>query len=54
MHPDGLPSIEGMKKDLAFFQKYGMVQSKTITPEKLVDLSFQEWALKELGPYVRQ
>ena len=52
--PDGVPSIEGMKKDLAFFQKYGMVQSKTITPEQIVDLSFQQAALKELGPYVRR
>ena len=54
INPDGVLSIEGLKKDLAFFKKYGMVQSPTITPEKLVDLSFQQAAVKELGPYVRR
>ena len=51
--PDGAINLDPLRKVLAFFQARGMVPSKTVTVEKVVDMSFAEAAAKELGPYRR-
>jgi NitT/TauT family transport system substrate-binding protein len=48
--PDGLPNVDSLKKDWAFFQAQGQVSGK-VTVDQVVDLSFVRAAVKELGPY---
>ena len=48
--PDGRPSIESLKADLAFYKAQGLVKS-AITVDQAIDLSWIERAVKELGPY---
>ena len=47
--PNGRLNIESMKKDLAFFKETGDVKGD-VKVEDVVDSSFVEAALKELGP----
>lgn len=49
--PDGRLNLDSMRKDLAFFQQQGLVGDKNAKVETIVDMSFVEAALKELGPY---
>ena len=49
-NPDGQIDMASLKKDLAFFREQGDVKAD-IKPEQVVDTSFAEAALKELGPY---
>lgn len=49
--PDGRLNLESMRKDLAFFQEQGLVGDKTAKVDAIVDMSFVEAAVKELGPY---
>ena len=50
VNPDGRINEESLRKDLQFFRDRGLIQGD-ITVEQVVDNSFVEWALKDLGPY---
>ena len=50
--PDGKLNVESLKKDLVFFKEQGDVTGK-ITVEQVLDESFIQAALKELGPAKR-
>jgi NitT/TauT family transport system substrate-binding protein len=49
-NPDGRLNVESLKEDLAFFKAEGQVKGQ-VAVEQVVDTSFLEAALKELGPY---
>ena len=49
--PNGDVNLDSMRKDLAFFRQIGEVTSKDIKVEDIVDLSFVQQAVRELGPY---
>ncbi|WP_076858386.1 ABC transporter substrate-binding protein [Bradyrhizobium mercantei] len=46
--PDGKLNVDGMKKDYAFFKARGLIQGN-VDIEQLIDMSFAERAVKELG-----
>ncbi|MDB5595245.1 MAG: transporter substrate-binding protein [Hyphomicrobiales bacterium] len=48
---DGRLDLDSMKKDLAFFKEQGLVGDMGASVDKIVDMSFVEAAVKELGPY---
>jgi NitT/TauT family transport system substrate-binding protein len=50
--PDGKLNVESLKKDLAFFKQQGDVTGK-VTVEQVLDESFIQAAVKELGPAKR-
>ena len=50
--PDGKLNVESLKKDLAFFKEQGDVTGK-VTVDQVVDESFVQAAVKELGPAKR-
>lgn len=50
--PDGKLNVESLKKDLAFFKEQGDVTGK-VTVEQVLDESFIQAAVKELGPAKR-
>jgi NitT/TauT family transport system substrate-binding protein len=50
--PDGKLNMDSLKKDLAFFKETGDVTGK-VTVDQVVDSSFAEAAVKELGPAKR-
>lgn len=47
---DGKVNLAGMKKDWEFLKSKDLVK-QTTTPEELLDMSFADAAVKELGPY---
>ena len=49
-NPDGHLNVDSLKADLAFFKAEGQVKGQ-VTVDQVVDTSFVEAALKELGPY---
>ena len=49
-NPDGRVHLPSLRNDLAFFVEHGDVKDK-VGVEQVVDGSFVDWALKELGPY---
>lgn len=49
-NPDGRVNVASMKKDYAFFKEQGLLKS-TATVDQVVDHSFVDAAVKELGPY---
>jgi NitT/TauT family transport system substrate-binding protein len=49
--PDGRMNMEGLRNDLAFFKEQKLLQDPNITVERIIDTSFVEQAVKELGPY---
>lgn len=49
--PDGRPNDDSLRKDLAFFKAQGDVTDAKVTVDQLLDLSFVDAAVKELGPY---
>ncbi len=49
--PDGRLSLEGLRNDLAFFKEQKLIQDPAATVERIIDTSFAEQAVKELGPY---
>ena len=53
INPDGQVNLEGMRIDLAFYREIGQVQDANIKPEDIVDMSFVDAAVRELGPYRR-
>ena len=50
--PNGRLGIESLKEDLAIFTKEGLIEGK-VDIDKVIDTSFAEAAVKELGPYKR-
>ena len=50
-HPDGTVNMDSLRRDLDFYQRHGLIASKAITAESIVDASFAAAAAKELGPY---
>ena len=52
MNPDGKVNVESLAQDLAFYRQQGLIQGN-VKLEELVDHSFAEAAVKELGPYKR-
>jgi NitT/TauT family transport system substrate-binding protein len=53
INPDGRVNLEGMRIDLAFYRELGQVQDPAIKPEDIVDMSFVDAAVRDLGPYRR-
>ncbi len=49
--PDGRMHLNGLKNDLVFFKEQKLIQDPGITVERIIDTSFVEQAVKELGPY---
>jgi NitT/TauT family transport system substrate-binding protein len=49
-NPDGRVNVASMKKDYAFFKEQGLLTSKA-TVDQVVDNSFVDAIVKELGPY---
>ncbi|MDB5641130.1 MAG: transporter substrate-binding protein [Hyphomicrobiales bacterium] len=52
--PDGLPNVDSIRRDLAFFKSEGDVTNAALQVDDCIDLSFAEAAAKELGPYVKR
>ena len=50
--PDGKLGIPSLKEDLAIFTKEGLIEGK-VDMDKVIDTSFADAAVKELGPYQR-
>ena len=53
MDPDGQVNFETLKEDLASFKEMGLVKSD-VDLEKIVDRTFIDRAIKELGPYKKR
>jgi NitT/TauT family transport system substrate-binding protein len=51
INPDGRVNLEGMRIDLAFYREIGQVQDPAIKPEDIIDMSFVDAAVRDLGPY---
>lgn len=49
--PDGRPNEASLRKDLDFFKAQGDVTDASVRVETLLDMSFVEAALRDLGPY---
>jgi len=49
--PDGKLNIESLKKDHEFYKEQRYLEGKAITVEQVVDTSFAEAAVKQLGKY---
>ena len=51
VNPDGEVNIAGLRHDLAFFRELGLIESKDVSADGVVDGSFVKGALGKLGPY---
>ena len=49
--PDVRMNLKGLRNDLQFFKERKLIQDPTITVERIIDTSFADQAVKELGPY---
>ena len=49
--PNGTVNVASLTKDLAFFRELGLIESKDITVERVMDGSFVEAAIAKLGTY---
>ena len=49
--PDGRMNMDGLRNDLQFFKEQKLLQDPAITVERIIDTSFVEKAVQELGPY---
>jgi NitT/TauT family transport system substrate-binding protein len=52
-NPNGELHIPSMKDDLNVWRSQGLIEVP-VEVEKALDLSFVEWAVKDLGPYVKK
>jgi NitT/TauT family transport system substrate-binding protein len=50
-NPDGAVNMTGLRADLAFFRELGLIESKDITVDRVVDNTFVRAAVEKLGPY---
>jgi hypothetical protein len=44
-------NLAGLKRDLAFFRELGLIESKDVSADGVVDSSFVKAAVAKLGPY---
>jgi NitT/TauT family transport system substrate-binding protein len=51
VNPDGAVNMTGLRHDLAFFRELGLIESKDISADGVVDNSFVQAAVERLGPY---
>jgi NitT/TauT family transport system substrate-binding protein len=52
--PDGRMNLKGLRNDLQFFKERKLIQDPGITVERIIDTSFVDAAVKELGPYLQR
>ncbi len=52
LDPDGTLALQSIREDFAYYERAGLVR-EPIDLAKVVDTSFQEYALRQLGPYQR-
>ena len=50
MNPDGKVNVDSLAADLAFYKEQGLAETD-VKVEQIVDHSFVEVALRQLGPY---
>jgi NitT/TauT family transport system substrate-binding protein len=50
-NPDGAVNVAALKKDLAFFREQNLIQKGDVTVETVIDHSFADKVVQELGPY---
>ena len=50
--PDARPHLPSLQRSLAFFKEHGFVKDAALQVENVLDMSFVEAAVKDLGPYV--
>jgi NitT/TauT family transport system substrate-binding protein len=51
--PDGKLDVASLREDLDIFRKLNLIESD-VTVEKVIDTSFVDWAVSELGPYKKK
>ena len=51
--PDGVLDVPSLKEDLDIFRALGLIESN-VTIDKVIDTTFVDAAVKELGPYRKQ
>lgn len=51
VNPDGAVNVAALKQDLSFFRELGLIESKDIGVDDVVDNSFVKSAVERLGPY---
>jgi NitT/TauT family transport system substrate-binding protein len=51
VNPNGEVNLAGLKRDLAFFRELGLIESKDVSTDGVVDSSFVKDAVAKLGPY---
>ena len=52
LDPDGKLNVQSIRDDLRYYERSGLVKDP-IDLSKLIDTSFQEFAVLPLGPYQR-
>lgn len=52
--PDARPHLPSLRRSLAFFKQHGLVKDEKLEVETVLDMSFVEAALKDLGKYERR
>jgi NitT/TauT family transport system substrate-binding protein len=50
-NPDGTVNIDSLKKDLEFFRQQNLIEKGNISVESVVDHSFVQKVVQDLGPY---
>ena len=53
LDPDGRVNLDSMRKDLQFFKDAGEFADKNFQVERVIDTSFVDAAVRDLGPYRR-
>src|SRR5580692_5344021 len=51
VNPNGEVNLAGLKHDLAFFRELGLIESKDVSADGVVDGAFVQAAVSQLGPY---
>jgi NitT/TauT family transport system substrate-binding protein len=49
--PDGAVNMASLRKDFGFFRELGLIESRAIAVEQVVDGSFAATAVRQIGPY---
>ena len=52
LDPDGKLVLDSKRDDVAYYQQTGLVREK-LELAQLIDTSYQEYAVQQLGPYQR-
>ncbi len=53
LDPDGRLNVQGIRDDLALFERLGCTTGEVADVSQVVDESFVNYALSVLGPYAR-